>query len=172
MGIRACVRASCSERIISSSASPDNSYDAQLIEGVCATGPYGSTYHVLAIRKTGSSDRGTEFFTTETSSPDFFWSDARRLIVTINTVSWIGRSRHQADGLEVSYRLADNLSEQNFERELQAWQERVLAEHRPVAAGRKDPGLEQIRFTVATRQKLFEQFKAWARINVLGSYPR
>ncbi len=78
IGIRACVRASCSERILSSSPSPDGSYDAQLIEGVCATGPYGSTYHVLAIRKTGSSNRGTEFFTTDASSPHGDLSNADR----------------------------------------------------------------------------------------------
>jgi hypothetical protein len=163
---------SCFIEQSSTSLSPDKSHEALLVEQTCAYGPIGGTYHILSVRSGNPSDKGTDIFQTDQSVPTISWLGGRHLIVTINNVSWIGLSLHQAAGIEVSYRLADRLAQENIVKEEREWEQRSLASIHPVPPGQTSVSLDSFNFAKAVQKENFEKFKAWAQANIPNAYPQ
>lgn len=156
----------------STSSSPDKIYEALLFEKTCTFGPFGGTYHIVSLRSIGSADEGTEIFSADLSAPALLWLEAHRLMVTINDVSWVGVSLHRVDGIEVSYQLADRLSEADVSERERVWEERSLANIHPAPPGQSNEALKSFYLAKAAQKERFEKFKAWARANIPGAYSR
>ncbi len=165
--------ASCSDRQDFAMVSPDGSHDAYLNERYCAYGPFGGTYYILSMRSTTAADSEIEFFSTERAiPPGLLWVGARRVVVAINDVAWIGLSLHNVDGIEVDYRLAENLSDENIAEREREWEKQSLAEiHRhPLSADQLEIELARFEQVKAVEQESLRNFKAWARANIPNAF--
>jgi hypothetical protein len=119
---------------------PDGKHEAIISHEACALGfGVGGEYVRVLVGTAGQVDstNGREAFIAY-FQPDVVWSNPNELTITVKNVSWIGTSLHKAGDVSIVYRVAEQLSQENIEKERAEWEARALKALRPVAPGQPD----------------------------------
>ena len=173
---RACIvrwqTSACAYREIFKSEAPDKSHNAVISEQSCDFGSVGGTYLIVSMRAASTQGKGIDIFATDTAFPALSWVDSQHLVILISEIGWIGTSRHEVDGVQIEYRLAERLSEEKIAQRTAERNEQTLAESRrhPSPAGEPNGTLTSLNFANKIEQENLGKFKSWARKNIPGAY--
>jgi hypothetical protein len=158
--------------------SPDGTHKARLVNEACdfigvnnnnaywvAVGPSSGGWfgHETAIFLSWDSAADIAEF-----APDVAWSDDHHLVITIQYVSNVRTSLHEADGVTVIYRLADRLSEENFRKNTEEYERRAeedLRNHVSTFTGNPEKDPAALKDLIARTWKDYQRFKEWAKAN-------
>jgi hypothetical protein len=149
---------------------PDGKHEAVVTDQACAFGfGQGGEYIRIFVGRAGQVDstNGREVFIAH-FRPEVVWSDSNELTITVNTLSWIGTSLHQAGEVKIIYRVADRLSEEHMRKDLAEWEQRQLndldARSSLTPEQRRAP-LANIQFVKRAQLDAYARFKEWAKQN-------
>ena len=145
--------------------SPDGTHEARLTNQDC----YGSVaYWITVIDKAAWLGGSTKVLLTWDFPPDVAWRDDRHLAITIQRVSHFDMSLHQAGEISIAYRLADQLFEENFRKDIEDLERRwadLLRQRRGTIVGNQDKDPKALKEDIAHMWDEYHQFKAWAKDN-------
>jgi hypothetical protein len=171
----------CGPVIDTTFVSPSYTNTAHLMNQYCAPG-FGSgdnRYWVAVgddVAKVGLEGRleslGPEdhvVFKAWDYEPVIVWQDDDHLVIKVVAVSRIAKSLHTLGGLRVSYKISEALSEENFLRAQNEYEETALADfksRKSTFVGDPKRDVEVLKDVMATNLKNYRAFQAWARESV------
>ena len=155
--------ASCDPTTETVFQSPDGKKQALLKNQICSPG-LGASYNAYWVVVRGTADQDTQVFATWDSAPDVEWRNDQELVITVQVVSHIGMSLHQAGAVVIQYRIGERLSASNFRREMDEFEARVLAITRSQPRSPTQP-LTGLRILIDDAWKDYHQFMQWAAKN-------
>jgi hypothetical protein len=155
---------SCYERPISYMFSPDHLRFVAKERLDCASGfGGGGTYLELYVGsgKPGN-DKGELVFVSDPVPPDLRWIDNRHLAVTINFSTWIGKSIHKIDDIDIAYHVSEQ-AEQHFKEDITELNvRRDLYEHEPAQT---TLGIEAMELAIEALRVKYQKFMEWKKDN-------
>lgn len=145
--------------------SGDGVHDAVLAHQYCG----GDIYWIDVRNNRAWFGGNTKVFLTWEFAPTVAWGDSQHIVITINEVSDIGTSLHEADRIIVIYRLADRLSDENFRNRINEYEARTqenLRAHKSTFTGNPAQDAQALKDVVDREWQNYRKLQEWARVNV------
>jgi hypothetical protein len=148
--------------------SPDNKRILTLVNQLCAggVGISSDSYWITVHDSSRLGDNGIQVFYTWDYAPDVSWADSEHIVITILQVSQIRISPHQAGAVEIIYRLADNLLEENFRKKVNDYERRAIDAGESLTSNTNYPGALKNRVEFMWVQ--YRQLREWAAVNAVN----
>ncbi len=168
MTARTCSRnfadASCGPEKQTIVRSADGKHEAVLSNQYCAPGVGASSnaYWITVRSGSGLSDKGVRVFETWNFAPDPIWRDNQNLEVKIRFVSDIGTSLHEAGVIKISYWIDEKLSEENFRKKMDKYQQKWADEFQ---TNPSSPQKKIVKAAIVSAWADYRRFKEWAEAN-------
>jgi hypothetical protein len=159
----------CNQMQRAKQLSPDGKYEAIITYQFCSAfvGATAESFWVTIHDTAKTNDPGTEAFVALERAPEVTWISSTGLLITIRQVCEVHKSLHHAGDIEVTYRLADDLLEKNFEKRMHDYEQRARdAAEKGLTSDARNPAALKRRVEFAWTR--YKKLKEWAVENAIN----
>jgi hypothetical protein len=149
--------------------SPDGKHEATITYQFCSAfvGATAESFWVTVYDTANAGDDGVEVFIALDRAPELSWISSTGLLITILQVCEVHKSLHHAGPIEVTYRLADDLLEKNFEKRMLDFERRARdAAEKGLTSDARNPGA--LKRSIEFAWMRYRKLKEWAAENAIN----